>query len=868
MALMLEITKADGSVARTPLESQATRVGAWPGGQVRIVDTATGKAPANLTAKRVGDSLVVDNLPDGKTVEITKFYTDCSPSAPCALAIDPADGAQAVTISQSTPPIATLGENQALMYGPTSGAAGAAPAAAAASGVPTGAILGGLALLGVAAAAGGGGGGSSKSTDTTAPPAPTIATVAGDNAVNAAERTAGVPVSGTAEAGSTVTVTWGTTSKTATADASGNWSVNFASGEVPANGSTTISATARDAAGNASTAGTRAVTVDTAAPTTPVVDAVAVDDVVNAAERTAGVAVTGDAEAGSTVTVTWGTTSKTATTDASGNWSVTFATGEVPADGNTTISATARDAAGNVSSAGTRAVAIDTVAPGAPTAVAAADGSVSGDALAGSTVKLGNATTTADGAGHYQFAAGTLAAGAASSVTASDAAGNASAATPVTGYELGTAAADTLVGSAAFIDGGAGNDVLVGGAGGSVRNYQFEYWNNPTVLYNANGEVVTFGAGAQGGWTVGNTPTQFTADPSGTPVTQHSGGDVGGVFAGMNLLGNALAFGTEDDTGGGARYYWRTARNENAPGATLSQDVVTDQGAQYTLSMQVSDNDYGTSMGVYWGGQLLAQYDGLTNTWSGTAPTPTDIAGTNRQTWSWTVTGGNAATTALELRAYSDIPQADGNADSMFVDRVTLDPIGAAGNGTIVGGAGSDLIFGQGGDDTLYGGAFGDTAATANHVADAFVYSMRAGNGADVIKDFEVGADKIVLIDALDTFNTAPWQAPPADANVGTTDPAPTTSNADTNLSFEDFVQGSSPSQYLTVEDNGSGSVKLGFWGETSTGTATALGSVVLEGVAFGAGAGQYDSVQDLFTAGVLVATMDGFHAALVTPPV
>ncbi|GMV02431.1 MAG: hypothetical protein KJZ98_13465 [Burkholderiaceae bacterium] len=866
MALMLEITKADGSVARTPLESQTTRVGAWPGGQVRIVDTATGKAPANLTAKRVGDSLVVDNLPDGKTVEITKFYTDCSPSAPCALAIDPADGAQAVTISQSTPPIATLGENQALMYGPTSGAAGAAPAAAAASGVPTGAILGGLALLGVAAAAGGGGGGSSKSTDTTAPSAPTIATVAGDNAVNATEHAAGVAVTGTAEAGSTVTVTWGAASKTATADASGNWSVNFATGEVPADGNTTISATARDAAGNTSVAGTRAVTVDTAVPTAPAVDAVAGDNIVNAAERTAGVAVTGDAEAGSTVTVTWGAASKTATADASGNWSVNFATGEVPADGNTTISATARDAAGNTSVAGTRPVTIDTAAPTVQTAVAGADGSVSGTADAGSTVKLGSATVTAGNDGAYSFAAGTLSAGAAT-VTATDAAGNVSAGKSVTGAEVGTAAADTLVGTAAFIDGGAGNDVLVGGAGGSVRNYQFEYWNNPAVLYNADGDVVTFGAGAQGGWTIGNVTTQITSGPA-PGITQHSGGEVGGMFAGMNLLGNALAYGTEDDTGGGARYYWRTARNENAPGATLSQDVVTDQGAQYTLSMQVSDNDYGTSMGVYWGGQLLAQYDGLTDTWSGTAPVEVDIAGANRKTWSWTVTGGNAGTTALELRAYSDIPQADGDADAMFVDRVTLDPLGAAGNGTIVGGAGSDLIFGQGGDDTLYGGAFGDTAATANHVSDAFVYSMRAGNGADVIKDFEVGADKIVLIDALDTFNTAPWQAPPADANPSTTDPVATTINADTNLSFEDFVQGTSPSQYLAVEDNGSGSVKLSFWGETNTGTATALGSVVLEGVAFGAGVNQYDSVQDLFTAGVLVATMDGFHAGLVTPPV
>ncbi|HLS57823.1 MAG TPA: Ig-like domain-containing protein, partial [Zeimonas sp.] len=290
MALMLEITKADGSVARTPLQSQATKVASWPGGKVRIIDTATGKAPAGITAKKVGDSLVVDNLPEGKTVELTKFYTDCSPAAPCSLVIDPADGAQAAAITQSSQPVAMLADNQALMYGPTSGAAAAAPAAAASSGVPAGALLGGLALVGLAAAAGGGGGDSSSpAPDTTAPGAPVVGAVAVDNVVNAAEAADGVAVSGTAEAGSTVEVTWGSTTKTATADGTGAWSVDFAAGEVPADGDTTISATARDAAGNTSVAGTRPVSIDATVPGAPTA-AVGVDG-----------SVSGVAEAGSTV---------------------------------------------------------------------------------------------------------------------------------------------------------------------------------------------------------------------------------------------------------------------------------------------------------------------------------------------------------------------------------------------------------------------------------------------------------------------------------------------------------------------------------------------------------------------------------------
>lgn len=797
MALILEITKADGAVARVPLQDPATKVAAWPGGSVRIVDSATGKTPAGITAKKVGDSLLVDGLPEGKAVEVTKFYADCTPAAQCSMVIDPADGGEAVTISQSSQPVAVLDGGQPLMYAQAAGAtqtdtsdrAAAATATGGSSGgIPTGAILGGLALVGLAAAAGGGGSSSSPS------PTPTP---------------------------------------------------------------------------------------DTTAPDKPVISAVASDNVVNASEAAAGVAVSGTAEAASTVTVTWGSATKTATADASGKWSVNFASGEVPADGNTTISATARDAAGNTSVAGTHPVTVDKTAPGVPTAVAGVDGSVTGTAEAGSTVKLGSATVTADGTGHYQFAAGTLASGATGSVTATDAAGNTGAAKSVTAgsYELGTTGGDTLVGTAAYLDGGAGHDVIVGGSGGAVRNYQFDYWkvtDAGSILYNDVGTSVTFGASAQNGWTIGTTTTDYTAGVGPTAVVQHSGGEVGGVFAGMNLLAQTSFPYIADDTGGGGHGYWNTVRNPSAPGATLSQNITTDAGAQYTLSMQVGNEawlpagdptDPGPSIGVYWGGQLLGLYDGVTHTWSGTAPgvtTPAAQGGgdsASREVWTWTVTASGDAT-ALEIRAYSDIPQ-QADTQVMKVDRITLDPVAAGGDGTLVGGAGNDLIFGQGGNDTIYGGAFGTTPATTDGGADTFVYSMRAGNGADVVKDFQVGTDRIYLVDALDTEASASLAA--GDGSGGTT-----TTHSDTNLTFADFVQGTSSSQYLTVADDGNGWVKLGLFGGSTNGTtATALGSVVLEGVAYGTGAGQYDTVQDLFSANVLVATMDGFHAGLMAlPPV
>ena len=148
---------------------------------------------------------------------------------------------------------------------------------------------------------------------------------------------------GTAEAGSTVTVissvsgTLGTT----TADGSGNWSYTVA---IPlSDGSHTITATARDAARNTSAPSSGlTIIIDTTAPSAPTVSTSS-----PSSDNTP--TFTGTAEAGSTVTVissvsgTLGTT----TADGSGNWSYTVA---IPlSDGSHTITATARDAAGNTS---------------------------------------------------------------------------------------------------------------------------------------------------------------------------------------------------------------------------------------------------------------------------------------------------------------------------------------------------------------------------------------------------------------------------------------------------------------------------------------------------------------------------------------
>lgn len=180
--------------------------------------------------------------------------------------------------------------------------------------------------------------------DTTPPDAPTIATVATDNIVNSTEKTAGITISGTAEANSAVSVTWGGTALTTTADANGNWSRAFTKAQIPTDGNTTISVTATDAAGNTSDAGTRSVLIDTVAPIAPTIT-LSNDTGTSTSDRiTNDASLNATGEEGATLEYRIG----------NGNWSSTY-------------TAPTTDVAGNQSAASTaRTFTLDTTAPTAP----------------------------------------------------------------------------------------------------------------------------------------------------------------------------------------------------------------------------------------------------------------------------------------------------------------------------------------------------------------------------------------------------------------------------------------------------------------------------------------------------------------------
>jgi hypothetical protein len=201
----------------------------------------------------------------------------------------------------------------------------------------------------------------------TVAPGLTLAPVAADNVLNAAEKAAGITIGGTSDAlGRTVTLHWSGHSKTATVAGNGTWTTTWAAGDMPADAaSSTVTASVSDAAGNAASPATQTVRVDTAAPGLTI-GTVAGDNTVNAAEKTAGVSVSGSstAESGQTVTITWGGISQSATVGSDGQWSVQYSAAQVPADAaSSTITANVSDSAGNPAPQASGSVRIDTAAP-------------------------------------------------------------------------------------------------------------------------------------------------------------------------------------------------------------------------------------------------------------------------------------------------------------------------------------------------------------------------------------------------------------------------------------------------------------------------------------------------------------------------
>jgi hypothetical protein len=194
---------------------------------------------------------------------------------------------------------------------------------------------------------------SSITLDTVAPVAPTISAPSLTNNTN-------VAVTGSAEANSTVKVYEGVTLKaTIAANGSGSWNTTVSLTE----GAHALTATATDAAGNTGPASTAAnVTVDVTPPVTPTINPVTTPTKVSPQTITGGKSTDSV-----TVWVNGTTTGVTYPTPTTWSYSLSLSEGANP------VNVTAKDAAGNTSTAANTSITLDSISPAAISSLASTD---------------------------------------------------------------------------------------------------------------------------------------------------------------------------------------------------------------------------------------------------------------------------------------------------------------------------------------------------------------------------------------------------------------------------------------------------------------------------------------------------------------
>ncbi len=270
--------------------------------------------------------------------------------------------------------------------------------------------------------------------DVTAPAQPAILAFRDEHTTggnNGFSRGNVLKLSGSAELGATVKVTLAAASQTKeTVATSGAWEVDF-SDLALADGTYTFEAAATDVAGNVSQlSASFTLTIDRVTPAAPVVASISEDTGLSntdAITSDKNILISGTAEGNSKVNVTIDTDTYGPIAVASdGNWTLDL-TAVTLADGTYTATATAQDAAGNVSDASsTFTFVVDNAVPSAPviaavsedTGVSNTDGitndqtlAISGTALAQSEVNIllngtaiGTAVADANGDWSYTYA--------------------------------------------------------------------------------------------------------------------------------------------------------------------------------------------------------------------------------------------------------------------------------------------------------------------------------------------------------------------------------------------------------------------------------------------------------------------------------
>ncbi len=473
------------------------------------------------------------------------------------------------------------------------------------------------------------------------PASPTIAAVSTDNLINGTERTAGITINGTGLAGADVTVTWGSSSKTAIVDGTGNWTSKFSSGEIPGvEGSSSISAT-ETRFGRTSTAASQPVTIDTIAPNAPSISI------------TGSGIVSGKTDAGNKLTIdSNGDGVADATVIAASNGTFTFTTAFTSGQ---TLVVNSFDAAGN------KSASASATAPSTNFGSAAAD-IMSGTAGADLLIGGSGADQISGGAGNdrlfggsaasvrnYQFEYWDLRGGNASGIWDNG--------LPTAGNPAGS-------GNVAFLDTSSG----AAGLGWSMVDY-------------VGIASRTFGSGP-------SAETQWLGVPdnNATPLIDEH---IPPLYQ-LRLTSTTGPFETPDTSGNGGRYLLASAIDPTQGGTEILQTIITNPNETYALGIHASDPELSNnSMVISWKGVrtcgLRCDHQYLV---AALAPTIT-ADGASHVNLSWNVTGQAAAgSTNLDIKVYSTLVSSPANQRSLRIDSVTLDGTTIDGNDLLVGGGG------------------------------------------------------------------------------------------------------------------------------------------------------------------------------------
>lgn len=562
------------------------------------------------------------------------FYSSCSVSSPCHLELPETTGGT-VDITPATAAIGALSDGSFVLVD-LAHANDAAAAGAAAKGLDGTASevaggtdhaaesapllsesarpviygLGGAAVLGLALGGGGGGGGGGEvavantpappsplpappTTPTPAPTTPVVPPSVTDpnfTVTHSSVAKGKVPtLTGTGTAGGTVKIDVHAsgsaavdTSYTVPVGADGKWSANLATlkpttGALPAGGLSTATSLSLTETVNGKTATMPdfKLTADDTPPTAPTISPIGTEGFLGAAAVGKPLAVSGQGEANSLIKLTLGTQSLETVAGADGTWTVTLPAGALPATGSTVLSVTAGDLAGNVSTAATQTLTIDTTPPPTPTiqftggadnyvnaAEKAAGVALTGIAEADSTVRVTVGTVShdakagADGKWSVAFGGAELPADGTHLVTAVaiDKAGNASApsaGTPMTVDTKPPALTDTHAGLTDRVMSGV--PFLITGkteAGASVR-VEFTLADGSKPVQNA---VVTDTTPDTANWTLPN-PIVALGNPVGAKQTTihitatDKAGNVSAVDHTFVIMSQSFPFGTTPAAG-------------------------------------------------------------------------------------------------------------------------------------------------------------------------------------------------------------------------------------------------------------------------------------------------------------------------------